>query len=291
MLVVAASLVAGAPARPCSIAVASGPTPVPAEGETTGPLPLLLTHAGSSPTLYAVGDEGTPIPVVADAALPDGLFGGTGNRVQAFRPAAPLASGAYLWNGLAASGGGTRFFVDAEAEPAPPGERPVTLRLLLDEPDQDEGLGCGGQDSSCDDIDFTRVELELGPAVDGETPLAQVFEVDVRVGSAARESFYVTSFRDGAARETIVLWDERGGLPSFKSRRTCVTLTPIGPDGAVGDVIDLGCVAPDDDDPRVVDTRGCEGGGAARGDLWCACLALVWLLLRARRRGPIGQVN
>jgi len=286
----------GGAARACKLQSMPGPSPVPAVDETTGPSPLLLTGAGTSPLLYAADDEArTPIVVVEDARFAR-AFGPFvfGPRVRAFTPAAPLPAGRYRWLGLDTSHGldGTAFFVDPAAPVTPPAARPVTLRLTLDEPD-DEAGGCGGADSSCDDIDFTRLDLELGAAQDGVTPLAETYLITITRGDD-EHLFIGRSFTTSGGRGSLFVWDGADGMRSFRSGRTCVVLTPIGDDGVVGAPVDLGCVSPDDDDPRVVDTRGCAGGGA-RGDAWWVALALGWTAARAqgtrprRRRTPGGR--
>lgn len=266
-------------ARPCSILSEPSSGSLPPPGATVGPLPLLSSIGAGF--LSASTTPEIEIPLERDTTFSE-IHGQQSGRIELWRPAQALPSGTYTWmSSLGAEP--VTFFVDAELEPDAPPMREVTLRVTLTEPEEDQG-GCsfGGSDSSCDDIDFTRLDVELGPASDlRDAPTVFVLEVTPDGGEPHRD-LVDARFIDAMGRARIGMNDGHDVLPSFKSRRFCLALTPISDEGVIGARQDLGCFDPDDDDPRVTDDRGCAGAGSALNPvLWLAAL----LVATRRERG------
>ena len=235
--------------------------------------------------LHPTGAPGFAIAIARDPVL-DGVFADF-SGVTGWRLVDLLFLGEYRW--LGGLGDDVTLFVDPTLAPSPPAERRVTLHLRLTEPEE-ESAGCaGGSSSSCADIDFTMLQLELGlGGGSAEAPTIYLLELVAGSGETRRELLVAPSFGGGEAE--ILVFDRRGDMPSFKSVGYCVALTPVGDDAELGLRMDLGCVRPDGDDPRVSDDRGCAGGGA-RLDPWLWLLALVLAPRRSRRIFPALGTN
>lgn len=278
-VLVAVASVALAPVRAaaCSIMLLPMATALPPAGATLGPRPLLLALPGQG-NLVPLSDDlvGEPIALVRDEALDGVLLDGQG--LEGWRPRDPLAAGTYLWGGV--SGGPVTLHVDPTLAPAAPPARGTSLHVTLTEPAGQES--CGTIDS-CDDIDFTRLVVTLAaPAPDADPASRYLLEVTSRKSGASRRALVTPDATAADGSQSISLWDRWAGLPSLKSARTCVTLTPVADDGTLGAKVDLGCVDPDGDDPRVSDDRGCAVAGSSD----TLPLVLAVLALRRRARHP-----
>lgn len=269
------ALVLGLPdvARPCS--VANGPLPGGRnDGATVGPRPLVFGHADSMPVLYRVDDPAQAhIALVRDDFEPE-LFVGV-HKASAWRPAEPLMAGEHRVDGVVTSIGDDTFFVDPDLVAPPLGLGPVRLSVILHEP---EGEGCFGASDSCGDVDFTRFIIELAPTTAVDDFLLAI--ENPRTGGRR-----VELVQTGFAPHTIFGHDNPDRFPgSLKRDRLCFSLTPISEGGTVGQRMDLGCVRPSPDDPRVDDQRGCAGGahGVSQLTIWLAALVVARGRLRRR---------
>ncbi len=269
---------AGGKALPCSLAENPEPGFLTAEGTTTGPLPLFLSQVTSSPQLIRVDDPtATPIALetVEDLA---GMFVRF-ELTRVWRPTAPLTSGEYQAVGImdTASQNEVIFFVDDTLVATPPTLSDVTLTVTIDDPE--EG-GCGSF-TSCDGVDFTRLDLTL-PA-DASTDIFRFEIKNPKTGLRRIELIRTPEFSGDA---TIIVFNNANRFPgSFKRDRLCLTLTPIAEEGFIGEPFDVGCFDPDGDDPRVTDERGCSTGQSGHSSMLIWLLALL-LAHRATRRAP-----
>lgn len=255
-------------ALPCSLV--EGPLPVnfPLPAATLNANPVFFSPVEVDPTLERVGGESVALEVDDDLA---GTFNGF-LLTRAWRPVEPLTEGMYLVNGIAAAHGGTAgmdFFVDPELplELAP--LTGATVHVTLDEPE--EG-GCGAI-SSCDDVDFTKLEVFVSE--EAEVDFLRLELTNPKTGRRRVELVAVSP--TGTGDRSVLLWNNSNRWPgSFKTTRMCVSATPFTDDGAIGPTADLGCFDPDDDDPRVTDTRGCSTAGAEGSmGLWLGLLVVL----------------
>lgn len=277
------ALTAAGPARPCSLVEGPEPGLLPAPGSTTGPLPALLAAVGIEPTLVRFGDpEGTPIPLVPDETLASLFI--RFQLTRAWRPAAPLPSGQYRFmTGFDFEfPSDTSFFVDAALAPEVLTLSDVTLLVTLDEP---ESPGCGSF-TSCDDVDFTKLELSFPSTVPTDT-----FRLEIRNPKTGRRRLELVALPGfGSPAPSILVWDNPQRFPgSFKRDELCLSLTPISEDGTLGTLFDLGCFDPNRrGDPRILDQRGgCSTGHA--GELSMLMWLVAVLALRARRPAIAGH--
>jgi hypothetical protein len=275
------TVLADGPAIPCSLIGGPMPGALPVDGATTGPLPLIVSGFGSQPGLEKVGDpHQTFIPLVRDAEFV-GFFV-NGQLGAAWRPPTPLEAGEYLVLGALTDGGGDPFptiFVDPTLVDTKPTLGPVELRARLEE---DDGVGCNVNDGDCSGVDGTSLTLDL--PVDTEPELF-LLEVRNPKTNLRRVELVASPAFAGTTARTIFFLNNPQRFPgSLKSDRLCFTLTPISDEGVLGDLVDLGCIRPDDDDPRVNDTRGCSTGGTNHGTLalWLAALLATRALTRTR---------
>ena len=219
-------------------------------------------------------EHGEVIPVEPVPEL-DGLI--DHNGITAWRPVLPLPRGRYNWIGQVDS-----FFVDPDLDELSSGVTDATFSITLDEPDEDEA-GC--DDSTCRDIDFTNLAVTYRAPIEVSVVLLELsFAQGDSARFLARTSVAISSDdSEGLELHEMLVQDRPGGsLPSYKSERVCVAITPFTLAGALGERIDLGCARPDDDDPRVTDTRsGCAG---ARHASDVVPLVLAWLSLGVRKR-------
>jgi len=265
-------------ALPCSLAESPEPGFLTAEGTTTGPLPLFLSQVASQPQLIRVDDPtATPIALETVEEL-SGMFVRF-ELTRVWRPAAALTSGQYRAVGVldTASMSEVTFFVDDTLIATPPTLSDITLAVTIDEPE--EG-GCGSF-SSCDGVDFTRLDLTL--PVDTST---DIFRLEINNPKTGLRRVELIRTPDFSGNSTITVFDNDNRFPgSFKRDRLCLTLTPIAEEGFIGAPFDVGCFDPDGDDPRVTDERGCSTGQSGHGSMLIWLVALL-LAHRATRRAP-----
>jgi hypothetical protein len=218
----------------------------------------------------------------------DGVDFRASGTMRAWRPAQPLEAGRYRFSGAPNIGPSVEtFFVDPElVEPVPEIER-ADFRVKLDDPDEDEGMSCIGDSDSCDDIDFSQLTIEFS-AVD--TVAGALIEVtfprraaSIRVLSGGTQFAESDPTNPDSLRRKVLFFDAFGGLPeSIKKTTVCIALIPVGDGGSLGERFDLGCARPNDEDPRVTDTRGCAS--SEKVDLTWVALALVIVAGRGRRK-------
>lgn len=268
----AAALAPTPDVRACSLVEGPMPASLPVSGATTGPSPLLIGPATPNGTLLTRLDAPqTPIAVVVDETLTD-LFVRT-SPVRAYRPASPLPAGAYTWLGVhVGAGGPAEFFVDPELAEAPPTvATPPTLSVTLSDPEES---GCGGG-TSCDGVDFTALTIVFPAGTEPEIAL-----LEVRNPATGARRVEIVALETWAPEARVLVWDNPERFSgSLKSTRLCFAIHPVSEEGFVGAAVDLGCVDPRGDDPRVTDERGCTAGDTSADGL------LLWLIFVLATRG------
>lgn len=278
--IVASTLICNVPgpsALACSSAVGLVSGNLPQGQEVTlGSQPILVVRGLiGDPSLRS--EQGVVVPVEAVHAL-DGLV--DFNGITAWRPVSPLPRGRYEW-----FGSGESFFVDPELDSLASRVTDATFSITLDEPDEDEA-GC--DDSTCRDIDFTKLAITYRAPIEESVV---ILELTTGQGDSARflaRAFAImSSDEDGLELHKMLVQDRPGGVfPSYKSSRVCVAITPITVAGTLGSRIDLGCARPDDDDPRVTDTRSGCAGAVYAGELFPLAAACLLLLMRRNLSKP-----
>lgn len=233
---------------------------------------------GASPVFATVGDpprieDEATHEVVAMVRIDDldGLHSQS-TALALWRPAAPLADAhGYRVSGIALDMV-TGFDVDARLSDLAPPARSARLHLTLDGA---SATGCGDS-SSCDGIDFTRLDILVAPPGDGsDMPEVYLLELTTPDDGDRLRVVVSASFApeaDGSRR--ISTWNDPEDIGRFERETVCAVVTPVESDGALGARIDLGCVSGRHPDGRVEDRRDCS---AAPFDMawWLAALALM----------------
>lgn len=265
-------------ASACSLALGPDPASSPEPDETLHARPVFFVPVDTEPTLRRVGGAESELELELAEDFASTFTGFTLTR--AWRPTEPLAAGSYRIDGVATAGGGVidfEFFVDPQLPTEAPALEGVTLAVRIDEPD--EG-GCGAM-SSCDGVDFTKLELRVP-----ETSPVTALRVEVRNPKTNLRRIELVDVPDFAqnGQRPVIIWNNPSRWPgSFKSARLCVTAQPLIDSGAIGPTLDLGCFDPDGEDPRVIDERGCSTGHS-NGPLMVVWLGLLVALRSVRSR-------
>lgn len=244
-----------------------------------GPNPLLVSDQADA---RLIDDRGQNIPlstapapgVLADARAPDG------RALFFFRAQNPLADGTYDFD----SGRNSLTVAATTApEPASLGTNPTVALYLGNKDGGSSNFGCGGSVSSCGDTTNLTVTLAGVPfsQEDGAIYLL-TFEVD-GVGTVKR---LVTDRYGFGANTELRMYNAFAESGHFSEHRICTTLAGVAFDGTVGETKDLGCLDPDENDPRITRSTG-SGCSTTRGDevptLWMLVCAMGVAMLRRRR--------
>lgn len=159
-------------ARPCSLEPAPQRTDLHATAGATptfGAMPVFVGVMGMAPNLIdnATHAEVAVVPVEGFTEL----FG-VSSDLSLWQPAAPLADRhVYTVDGTAL----LVFAVDASLTALPSATREITVHLHLEDPHDESS--CGTIDS-CDGIDFTRLDITLGP-IDGDVDPPRVYLLEL----------------------------------------------------------------------------------------------------------------
>ena len=240
-------------AEPCSIREAGANNDTPREGERVGSLPLLYGFGGQQPPSFNV--------LPASDVIAKNV--GPGANTPFERPDQPLADGDYEFRGL-------HFTVDSTTADVPATLTPVSLAMTVN---------LRVCDTRRSEVSATVKGMDIVASRASLVRMSLRYEGAAAPYSAALLRPDLNGCPNDPAPNCGVM---SLGLDPDRRGRICVSATPVSWSGKDGATIELGCLDPQGDDPRVK-RYGCS----AVADDPIAWLAVVFFVVGERARARL----